>query len=91
MENTDYVDPDQPHLYYCVKGVRACPPEDCGGVGGYEDFCDAMSDPNHPEHEQYKEWYGDEFDPEHFDIDEVNKQLGVKRTPASTKKRTKKS
>ena len=92
VENTDYVDPDQQHPYYCVKGVRACPPEDCGGVGGYENFCDAIADPEHPEHEEIKEWYGDEFDPEHFDIDEVNKQLGVVRSsPPPTKKRTKKS
>ena len=86
VENSNYVDPDQPHPYYCVKGVGACPPEDCGGAWRYADFCEAREDPEHPEHEEYKEWYDGEFDPEHFDIDEVNKQLGVKRTPAPTKK-----
>jgi len=91
VENTDYVDPDQPGPIYCVKGVRACPPEDCGGAGGYENFCEAIADPKHPEHKEFKSWYGGKFDPEHFDIDEVNKSLGVERSSTPTKKRTKKS
>jgi hypothetical protein len=35
----------------CIKGKRACPPEDVGGIGGYyERFLEAMNDPNHEEH-----------------------------------------
>ena len=59
----------------CVTGKRNCPPEDCGGIWGYADFVDAMADPKHPEHESLKEWYGEDFDPEAFDLDEVNRIL----------------
>ncbi|VAX35481.1 hypothetical protein MNBD_UNCLBAC01-755 [hydrothermal vent metagenome] len=51
----------------CIKGARQCPPEDCGGVPGYEEFLKAMSDPKHSEHESMCEWIGGEFDPEKFD------------------------
>ena len=59
----------------CMGGARACPPEDCGGVGGYANFLQAISDPNHEEHDEYLEWIGGEFDPEKFDLDLVNREL----------------
>jgi hypothetical protein len=59
----------------CIKGKRACPPEDVGGVWGYDSFLEAMADPNHPEHEDMLEWVGREFDPEAFDLDEINEAL----------------
>ena len=55
----------------CIAGKRACPPEDCGGVWGYEELLQIISDPDHEEYEEMKEWLGDEFDPEHFDVKEV--------------------
>lgn len=39
-----------------------CPPEDVGGPPGYEEFCAAMKDPNHPEHVHLKDWHGTGFD-----------------------------
>ena len=59
----------------CIKGKRACPPEDIGGVWGYEEFLEAISDPNHDQHDFYTEWLGDEFDSEEFDIEEINQVL----------------
>lgn len=56
----------------CIKGKRACPPEDCGGIWGYEEFLEAIKDPKHEEHEEMLEWIGEDFDPEHFDAKEVN-------------------
>ncbi|MFV2069543.1 MAG: hypothetical protein ACC645_21475, partial [Pirellulales bacterium] len=32
-------------------------------------------DPKHDDHEDLLEWVGGEFDPEEFDLNEVNKQL----------------
>ncbi len=59
----------------CVKGKRACPPEDVGGIWGYMNFVDAISDPNHREHDSYFEWWGGDFDPEEFNIDSINQAL----------------
>ena len=59
----------------CVKGRRACPPEDVGGVWGYAGFLQAIQDPDHPEHKNYMQWIGGEFDPEAFDLDEINAAL----------------
>jgi len=67
-------DPKQ-KLPVCIKGKRACPPEDIGGVWGYDTFLEAIKDPNHDEHEMYTEWIGGDFDPEAFDLDVVNLRL----------------
>jgi len=56
----------------CIAGKRACPPEDCGGIWGYEKFLEAINNPDHEEHEEMLEWVGGEFDPEHFDVNEVS-------------------
>ncbi|MBP1696908.1 MAG: plasmid pRiA4b family protein [Deltaproteobacteria bacterium] len=55
----------------CTDGKRACPPEDCGGSWGYEDFLKAITNPKHREHKEMLDWVGGSFDPEHFDIKEV--------------------
>ncbi|MEI7668537.1 MAG: plasmid pRiA4b ORF-3 family protein [Pseudomonadota bacterium] len=64
---------------YCVTGKRAAPFEDCGGIWGYEDLCEIIKDPKHEEHADKLEWLGledaSEFDPEHFDIKEINERL----------------
>ena len=55
----------------CIKGKRACPPEDCGGRSGFDHFLEAITDNKHEEHEDMLAWVGGEFDPEYFDINEV--------------------
>ena len=59
----------------CVAGERACPPEDCGGLWGYYEFLKAINDPNHEEHEAMLDWIGGSFDPEGFDLQQVNRAL----------------
>ncbi|MCL7411265.1 MAG: plasmid pRiA4b ORF-3 family protein [Methanosarcinaceae archaeon] len=63
------------HYPVCLKGKRACPPEDCGGSYGYDEILEAIQDPKHPEHEEILDWIGSDFDPEEFDLDDVNKIL----------------
>jgi len=66
-----------PEINYplCIKGKRACPPEDCGGVWGYRDFLEAIQNPDDPEHEEILEWVGGFYDPEDVELHEVNRQL----------------
>jgi hypothetical protein len=51
----------------CLGGARACPPEDCGGTGGYGRLLNIISDPSHEEHDHIVEWLGGGYDPEAFD------------------------
>jgi hypothetical protein len=63
------------HYPVCLKGARACPPEDSGGVWGYEEFLEALKKPDNPEYEEQVEWIGKDFDPEYFDIEAINQVL----------------
>lgn len=73
--------PPEPGQHYpvCIKGRGACPPEDVGGVWGYYAFLEAIQNPEHPEHEDYLVWIGDDFDPADFDLEEVNQALRILR------------
>ena len=61
----------------CLDGARACPPEDCGGIGGYEHLLAALRDPRHPEHKEMRAWAGTHFDPELFSLQAVNSALAI--------------
>jgi hypothetical protein len=63
----------------CLKGKRACPPEDCGGPWGYENLLAILSNPGHEEYEEMLDWIGGDFDPEKFDLEGIAEDLrGVK-------------
>ncbi len=69
--------PPEPGIRYpiCLKGKRACPPEDCGGVWGYGDLLEIIKDPDNEEYEEMMDWLGGGFDPEAFDLDSINQRL----------------
>jgi hypothetical protein len=58
----------------CVEGARACPPEDVGGTGGYEEYLEAMGDPGHERHGEFLGWRGP-FNPEAFDPVKATKRM----------------
>jgi hypothetical protein len=58
----------------CLRGKRACPPEDCGGISGYEAILEALAAPKKKKNREVLEWVG-AFDPAYFDLDYVNKLL----------------
>ena len=59
----------------CLAGERACPPEDSGGVWGYEDLLERFGDPDDPEYEELLDWLGGDFDSEKFDLQQINQRL----------------
>lgn len=58
----------------CTDGKLAGPPEDCGGIPGFYHMLEALSDPNHEDHEDMRDWI-DSFDPEAFSVDAVNQRM----------------
>ncbi len=60
-----------------LDGQRACPPEDSGGIGGYEHLLEALRDRRHPEHRELRAWAGRHFDPELFSVQAVNSALAL--------------
>jgi hypothetical protein len=76
---------EPPTTVRCIAGRMACPPEDCGGIGGYEELAgwvrsgyddtrlpDVFEDAAHA-----RDWLPLEWHPDHFDLDEVNSALSV--------------
>ncbi len=62
-------------LPVCIKGKGNCPPEDCGGIWGYYELLETIKDKKHPDHEDMLEWLGGSFDPNEFNIEEINGML----------------
>ena len=74
----------------CLAGSRACPPEDCGGIGGYMELLKVLKNKQHPEHGSMKEWLGRAFDPEFFDIAATNDWLRKLKWPRVTESQLRK-
>ena len=51
-----------------LKGSGACPPEDCGGIGGYRHLLNVLKNPDDEEYEEMIEWLGGRFDPKSFSL-----------------------
>jgi hypothetical protein len=59
----------------CADGARACPPDDVGGVWGYADFIEAITDPEHENHKEMRRWIGRKFDPEAFSAEAATRSM----------------
>ncbi len=75
LENSRYEDREQAMAVVCLDGARACPPEDVGGIPGYETLSAAMRDPTHPQRQDFIDWLGKPFDPDAFDLDAIEWDL----------------
>ena len=63
----------------CIDGESAGPPEDCGGVSGYEQLCRVMMNPDNAEYKETLKWLGiksgEGYDPRRLDFSEINTRL----------------
>jgi len=59
----------------CLAGERRCPAEDSGGVHGYHEMLKILKNPAHSEYRDTVTWLGDDFDPNNFNLLEVNNTL----------------
>src|SRR5271165_5723424 len=58
------IDPEPGVLYpRLIEATGRCPPEDVGGPWGYAEFLEAIGNPKHERHAEFKEWLADDFDP----------------------------
>ncbi|MFD2051902.1 plasmid pRiA4b ORF-3 family protein [Mesorhizobium calcicola] len=64
-----------PKTAACIDGARARPPEDVGGISGFENFLAIMADRDDPEYRDVRRWCGGHFDPEWFDLTVVDKDV----------------
>jgi hypothetical protein len=59
-----------------IDGSGRAPPEDVGGIPGFEEFLDAMTKPHHPEHQRLTDWYGGSFDPDDLNLPVISERIG---------------
>lgn len=64
----------------CLSGKGTCPPEDCGGIWGYEDLKQLFETaPGSRQANDYRKWLGlkknEIWDAKGFDIEKVNNLL----------------
>jgi hypothetical protein len=59
----------------CLDGAKAAPPEDCGGIHGYQELIHHLKHPEKDGYLELLEWLDDDYDLEHFNLEEVNQEL----------------
>jgi hypothetical protein len=65
---------DPAHYPVCLEGERACPPENVGGAYGFEEYLEAVADPNHEAYDDCLEWNGT-FEPDSFDPEAATRAM----------------
>lgn len=87
----EYIVAPDPGMSYprLVEAVGRCPPEDIGGPPGYEEFLEAIRNPNHERHAELTEWHSADFDPAAVDVDSIKSGLAAlaKRWSRAPRKR----
>ncbi len=76
---------DPPATARCTVGRMGCPPEDCGGIGGYEELAtwvrsgydDALLPGNFDDAAHARDWLPLDWHPDHFDVEETNAALAI--------------
>jgi len=64
----------------CIDGERNCPPEDCGSLPGYLDLVESVKNPKSQRARELRQWLGETFNPEKFDLKKANHDIEYGRT-----------
>jgi hypothetical protein len=85
----------EPGILYprLVEAKGHCPPEDIGGPWGYGELLEAIADPSHERHREFKEWLAEDFNPDVVHIDRLSEDVADlarrwARQPAVKRRRT---
>ncbi|WP_135358048.1 plasmid pRiA4b ORF-3 family protein, partial [Mycolicibacterium sp. NCC-Tsukiji] len=75
---------DPPSAPACLAGKMACPPEDCGGLGGYEELAawvrggyDPRATPMGLGAQEMRDWLPRGWHPDRFSVTETNDALAA--------------
>jgi hypothetical protein len=76
---------EPPSTARCTGGRMACPPEDCGGLGGYEElaawvrsgYVDSQLPGVFDDAAHAHDWLPLDWHPDHFDVEETNAALAI--------------
>jgi hypothetical protein len=64
---------------FCLDGENECPPEDVGGIHGYEEMLECFANGSEKAKNEFRQWLGlkpkENWDPTHFSIRETNKRI----------------
>ena len=74
LEGVGPVTGDEPRV---CNGCGACPPEDVGGIPGFEEFLRALANSQHPRHREFLDWHGP-FEPGAFNLEATNGALRIR-------------
>jgi hypothetical protein len=70
---------DGGQLPRCTAGRGMAPAEDSGGTWGWANIVQAVNDPHHEDHNEYREWLGmlpgETLDPKAFNVEAANPDL----------------
>lgn len=75
VETVETADPAAEYPRF-LTGARRAPPEDVGGLPGYEEFVRAITRPRHREHRAMLTWHGGPYDPDDIGETEIVAALG---------------
>lgn len=81
VERVEAASPGEP-LVVCVAGARSGPQEDSGGPWGYADKLASLANKRSEDHADIRDWFGPDFDPEAFDIGDINARFAMAFAPA---------
>lgn len=62
---------------YCTEAKWDCPPEDCGGIPGFQHLLEVMKNKKHPEHRALKNWMGGLYKQLPADLEAINEDLST--------------